>query len=57
MATPTEGIKFYTITETVKALKVTPQTNRALIKKDKKTSLSAVRPALIPEHNVKEFSH
>lgn len=33
MATVIEGIKFYTIPETASALKVTPQTVRAWIKR------------------------
>ena len=35
MATVIEGIKFYTIPETAKALRVTPQTIRAWIKQGK----------------------
>jgi excisionase family DNA binding protein len=55
MATEIEGIKFYTIPETAEALKVTPQTVRAYIKKGKLKSKRIGRPILITENNLKEF--
>ena len=55
MATVIEGIKFYTIPETAQALKVTPQTVRAWIKKGKIKSQRIGRPILITENNLKEF--
>jgi excisionase family DNA binding protein len=55
MATVIEGIKFYTIAETAKALRVTPQTIRAWIKQGKIKSQRIGRPILITENNLKEF--
>lgn len=55
MGTIIEGIKFYTIPETAKALKVTPQTIRAYIKQGKIKSQRIGRPILITENNLKEF--
>jgi excisionase family DNA binding protein len=55
MATVIEGIKFYTIPETAKALGVTPQTVRAWIKKGRLKSQRIGRPILITENNLKEF--
>ncbi len=55
MATIIEGIKFYTIQKTAKALKVTPQTIRAWIKQGKIKSQRIGRPILITEKNLKEF--
>lgn len=55
MATEIEGIKFYTIPETAKALRVTPQTIRAWIKQGKIKSQRIGRPILITEKNLKEF--
>jgi excisionase family DNA binding protein len=55
MATIIEGIKFYTIPETAKALKVTPQTIRAWIKQGKLKSQRIGRPILITENNLREF--
>lgn len=55
MGTIIEGIKFYTITETAQALKVTPQTIRAYIKQGKIKSQRIGRPILITENNLKEF--
>jgi excisionase family DNA binding protein len=55
MATIIEGIKFYTIQETAQALKVTPQTIRAWIKKGKIKSQRIGRPILITENNIREF--
>jgi len=55
MATVIEGIKFYTIPETAQALKVTPQTIRAWIKKGKLKGQRIGRPILITENNLKEF--
>ncbi len=50
-----EGIKFYTIPETAKALHVTPQTIRAYIKKGKIKSQRIGRPIFITETNLREF--
>ena len=50
-----EGIKFYTIPETATALKVTPQTIRAYIKRGRLKSQRIGRPILITESNLKEF--
>lgn len=55
MGTIIEGIKFYTIPETAKALQVTPQTIRAYIKQGKIKSQRIGRPILITENNLKEF--
>jgi excisionase family DNA binding protein len=55
MPTIIESIKFYTIQETAIALKVTPQTIRAWIKKGKIKSQRIGRPILITENNIREF--
>ena len=55
MGTIIEGIKFYNIQETAKALQVTPQTIRAWIKQGKIKSQRIGRPILITENNLKEF--
>jgi len=55
MSTIIEGIKFYTISETAKALRVTPQTIRAWLKQGKINSQRIGRPILITENNLKEF--
>ena len=55
MATVIEGIKFYTIPETAKALRVTPQTIRAWIKQGKLKGQRIGRPILITDNNLKEF--
>ena len=55
MATVIEGIKFYTIPETAKALNVTPQTVRAYIKQGRLKGQRIGRPILITENNLKEF--
>jgi len=55
MPTLIEGIRFYTIPETAKALRVTPQTIRAWIKQGKLKSQRIGRPILITESNLKEF--
>jgi excisionase family DNA binding protein len=55
MPTEIEGIKFYTIPETAKALRVTPQTIRAWIKQGKIKSQRIGRPILITESNLREF--
>ena len=55
MPTIIEGIKFYTIPDTAKALRVTPQTIRAWIKQGKIKSQRIGRPILITENNLKEF--
>jgi len=55
MPTLIEGIKFYTIPETAKALQVTPQTIRAWIKQGRIKSQRIGRPILITESNLKEF--
>ena len=52
MATVIEGIKFYTIPET---LRVTPQTIRAWIKQGWIKSQRIGRPILITESNLKDF--
>ena len=55
MATVIEGIKFYTIPETAKALRVAPQTIRAWIKQGKLKGQRIGRPILITENNLREF--
>lgn len=55
MATTIEGIKFFTIQETAKALRVTPQTVRAWIKQGRIKSQRIGRPILITESNLREF--
>lgn len=55
MATEIQGIKFYTIQETAKALQVTPQTIRAYIKQGRIKSQRIGRPILIKEDNLREF--
>ena len=55
MGTLIEGIKFYNIQETAKALRVTPQTVRAYVKKGRIKSNRIGRPILITENNLIEF--
>jgi excisionase family DNA binding protein len=55
MATEIEGILFYTIPETAKVLRVTPQTIRAYIKQGRIKSQRIGRPILITENNLKAF--
>ena len=55
MGTLIEGIKFYNIQETTKALRVTPQTVRAYVKKGRIKSNRIGRPILITENNLIEF--
>jgi len=55
MPTEIEGIKFYNIPETAKALQVTPQTVRAWIKQGKIKSQRIGRPILITDRNLKQF--
>jgi excisionase family DNA binding protein len=55
MATEIEGILFYTIPETAKALRVTPQTIRAYIKQGRIKSQRIGRPILITENNLRAF--
>jgi excisionase family DNA binding protein len=55
MSQEIEGIKFYTIPETAKALRVTPQTIRVYIKQGKMKSQRIGRPILIKENDLKEF--
>ena len=55
MSIEIEGITFYTIPETAKALKVTPQTIRSYIKRGKLKSQRIGRPILIRDKYLKEF--
>ena len=55
MGTEIEGILFYTIPETAKVLRVTPQTIRAYIKQGRIKSQRIGRPILITENNLKAF--
>lgn len=55
MSVEIEGIKFYTIPETAKALRVTPQTVRSYIKRGRLKSQRIGRPILITDKNLKEF--
>ena len=55
MATVIEGIKFYTIPETAQALRVTPQTIRAYIKRGRIKSQRIGRPILIKEDSLRDF--
>ena len=55
MATVIEGIKFYTIQETASALRVTPQTIRAYIKRGRIKSQRIGRPILIKEDSLRDF--
>ena len=55
MAIVIEGIKFYTVQEVAKALRVTPQTVRAYIKRGKLKGQRIGRPILITENNLREF--
>ena len=55
MGTIIEGIRFYTIPETAKALKVTPQTIRTWIKQGRLKSQRIGRPILITENNLRDF--
>lgn len=50
-----EGIKFYTIVETARALHVTPQTVRVYIKQGRLKGQRIGRPTLITEKNILEF--
>jgi excisionase family DNA binding protein len=55
MATVIEGIKFYTIPEAAKALRVTAQTVRAYLKQGRLKGTRIGRPILITERNLREF--
>jgi len=55
MPTEIEGIIFYTVPETAKALKVTPKTIRAWIKQGKIKSQRIGRPIFITQNNLREF--
>jgi excisionase family DNA binding protein len=55
MAIVIEGIKFYTIRDAAQALRVTPQTIRAWIKKGRLKGQRIGRPILITEGNLREF--
>lgn len=55
MPTEIEGITFYTIPETAKALKVTSQTIRTWIKQGKIKSQRIGRPIFITKNNLWEF--
>lgn len=55
MATVIEGIKFYTIQDTAKALRVTPQTIRTWLKQGRLKGQRIGRPILITEKNLREF--
>lgn len=55
MPTQIEGITFYTVQETAKALRVTPQTIRAYIKLGRISSQRIGRPMLINEKSLREF--
>jgi len=55
MPTVIEKIKFYTVQETAKALKVTPQTVRAYIKRGRIKSQRIGRPILITEESLRDF--
>lgn len=55
MPTEIEGIKFYTITETAQALKVTPQTVRDYVNRGKIKNALKSKPILITENSIKEF--
>ena len=55
MPTIIEGIKFYTIKDTAKALHVTPQTVRSYIKQGRIRSQRIGKPILITENNLREF--
>ena len=55
MATVIEGIKFFTIQDTAKALQVTPQTVRAYIKQGRIRGQRIGGPILITEKSLREF--
>lgn len=55
MPTEIEGIKFYTITETAQALKVTPQTVRGYVNLGKIKNALKSKPILITENSIQEF--
>jgi excisionase family DNA binding protein len=55
MPTEIEGITFYTIPETAKALKVTSQTVRTWIKQGKIKIQRIGRPIFIMKNNLWEF--
>lgn len=50
-----EGIKFYTLAETAKALHVTAQTVRTYIKQGRLKGQRIGRPTLITETNLRDF--
>ena len=50
-----QGVRFYNVPETAKALRVTPQTIRAYIKQGKIKSQRIGRPILITENSLREF--
>lgn len=55
MSIEIQGITFYTIPETAKVLRVTPQTIRSYIKRGRLRSQRIGRPILITDKNLKEF--
>lgn len=55
MPTTIEGIKFYTIQELSEALRVTPQTIRAWIKKGRLKGQRIGRPILVTEKSLLDF--
>ena len=55
MPTQIENINFYTVTETAKALGITPQTVRAYIKQGRLRGKRIGRPILITERALREF--
>jgi excisionase family DNA binding protein len=55
MPTEIEGIKFFTVKETAEALRVTPQTIRAYIKRGQLQGKRIGRPTLITENSLRKF--
>jgi len=50
-----QNIKFYTVLEVAKELKVSPETVRNYIKQGRLIGQRVGRPFLVSEHNLKEF--
>jgi len=55
MPTVIEDVKFYTVMEVAEALRITPQTVRAYIRRGELKGQRIGRPILITEKNIREF--
>lgn len=55
MPTEIEGIKFHTVPEVAKVLRITPQTVRAYIREGKLKAQRIGRPIYVTDKNLREF--